>query len=132
MDSLVSQVSTADTFTSGAWSLYFVGAFGLLILSWWLIRKLNNDIVKSLLMSLVLFLCFSLAKVEFDDGVLLWIPALPYLAVDIAFQGGKTLPDLIPYLALSALMSLVFCSLLAIVARKIKPKKSEKQASAQD
>jgi len=119
MDNLFTQIANADSFTSGAWMLYWFSALGVSLATWILVRKIDNLIVKAFLMSLVVFVCFTMAKVEFESGVSLWVPAMPFFGVDVAFQGMKFFDQLLPYLVISASFSLVICSIIAVAGRKL-------------
>lgn len=119
MDNLFTQIANSDSFTSGAWMLYWFSAMGVSLAAWVLVRKIDNLIIKAFLMSVVVFICFTMAKVEFESGVSLWVPAMPFLGVDVAFQGMKFFDQLTPYLVMSASFSLVFCSIIAVVGRKL-------------
>ena len=119
MDNLFTQIANADSFTYGAWMLYGFSALGVVLAFWVLVRKVSNLVVKALLMSVVVFVSFALAKVTFESGDTLWVPALPFFGVDVAFQGMKYFDQLIPYLVISASASLVLCALVAVIGRKV-------------
>lgn len=135
MSSLFSQIGAADSFTSGAWMLYGFSALGVVVAGWLLVRNVKNLVLKCLFMSVVVFLSGSMAQVIFDSGAEVWVPAIPYLGVDIAFKGMKHFDQLLPYLVISAAISLVVCSVVGVVGRsvlgKVQARKaSNKQASA--
>jgi hypothetical protein len=117
MENLVTQIANADSFASGAWMLFWFSGLGMVVASWILIRKFKSFALKTVLMALVLFLCFSLAEIEFESGTVLWIPAIPFFGVDFAFEGRKYFDQLVPYLALSGLVSLLVSLILGSVGR---------------
>lgn len=107
MENIFTQIANSDPFTSGAWLLYCFSALGMVVASWILIRKLKSFAMKTLLMAVVVFICFAMAKVEFESGVELWIPAIPFFGVDFAFGGMKYFGQLMPYLIVSGVASLL-------------------------
>ncbi|MFC3151095.1 hypothetical protein ACFOEK_08650 [Litoribrevibacter euphylliae] len=130
MENLFTQIANSDPFTSGAWMLYWFSAIGMVLASWILVRKLKHFAVKSVLMALVVFICFAMAKIEFESGVVLWIPAIPFFGVDFAFQGKKYFEQLLPYLVASGVISLLLCVVTGALGRwllSFKDNKSPKE-----
>lgn len=127
--SLTQQLSAADSFTSGAWMLYGFSALGVIVAAWVLIRN-KNIWLKTVFMSFIVFASLTIAPLEFDTGTL-WVPAIPYLGVNIAFGGADAVPDVLPYLALSFVLSAIVCLSIALIGRRVvikNPKPSEKTA----
>ncbi len=119
MGTLFSQIGAADPFTSGAWMLYWFSALGVVVAGWILIRKVQNLVVKSVFMALVVFLCTAMAEITFETGAVVWVPAIPFLGVDLAFKEMKYIDQIMPYLVVCAAGSLVLCTLIAVSGRKI-------------
>ncbi|GLQ30035.1 hypothetical protein [Litoribrevibacter albus] len=127
MENLFTQIANSDPFTSGAWILFWSSAVGVFVASWILIRKFSNFFLKATFMSLVMFFCFAVAKVELESGMVLWVPAIPFFGVDFAFEGKKYFDQLIPYLVASASVSALICFAIGGIGRAILGKRTSSE-----